>query len=81
MLNTCCHMGYVSTMKVLEVLVENKKKSRSKYTHHLQFRNEGNVKELADVTTCTETLKTEGGMKMKYIKCSSNEKQHIFGCL
>lgn len=60
-------------MKVLEVLVENKKKSRSKYIHHPQFTNEENVKELADLTTCTKTLKTEGGMKMKYINCSANE--------
>lgn len=77
-LNTSYHTGYVRTTGVLEVLVQNQKESRSKYTHHLPFRNEGNVKELADVTTRTETLKTEGGMQMKYIKCSSNEKQPYF---
>jgi len=77
-LNPCCHMGHENTTKVLQVVTENKKTSSSKYTHHLQFRNEGNVKELAVVTTCTETLKTEGGPKMKYVKCSSHEKQLYF---
>lgn len=65
-------------MEVLEVLVENKKKSRSKYTHHLQFRNEWNIKELADVTTFTDTLKTEEGMKIKYTTVLIKWKATVF---
>ena len=76
-------MDYVIAMKALEAVVENKGKSISNYNPSHQFRNEGNVKKLAVVTT-RRTLKIKGRTKMKLIKHSQKEKQlyifHVYSC-